>query len=61
MTIAEQLQLRAFRILNDGRRQCPAALRWAHAVTRTDPDGPVIPEGVQPDFTLRELSLGVHE
>lgn len=59
MPVAEQLQLRALRILNDNRQHDPRAVLWARQVS-----GAAIPTTAQMQamnmrgFTPRELSLG---
>lgn len=59
MSTAEQLQLRALRILNDGRTHTRAARIWAQKATGTPAIEPIIQDGLSRyKFTGRELSLG---
>lgn len=58
MSTTEQLELRALRILHDGRSHAALALRWAKSVVRNDPDLVVLLEAAPAEFTPREISLG---
>lgn len=59
MSTAEQLQLRALRILNDGRPHAKQARTWARAITNTPfPERLIADSKSRHQFTLRELSLG---
>lgn len=59
MSTTEQLQLRALRLLNDGRQHSRTARQWARRMTDAPSKEPVIRDGLSRyRFTGRELSLG---
>lgn len=65
MSTAEQLHLRALRILNDGRQHETQVMRWARITTspelrRLPADQPALNWQAlrSAGFTLREISLG---
>lgn len=59
MSTTEQLQLRALRLLNDGRKHSRCARAWARQMVEAPTKEPVIRDGLSRyRFTGRELSLG---
>lgn len=58
MSTAEQLHLRALRMLHDGRKHQPAALHWARVLVSPELRPKRFHELQRAGFTLREISLG---
>jgi hypothetical protein len=58
MSTAEQLHLRALRLLNDGRQHQAAAVHWARCLVSPELRPNQMHELQRAGFTLREISLG---